>query len=74
MSRTLPSLCDDLCVLLAEAGARSTPEEAVRVIAGTLLALKDEHPRLATTADEWQMILPSPQPTSKPMLRQVGER
>ncbi|TDX26818.1 hypothetical protein DFO67_11583 [Modicisalibacter xianhensis] len=58
MTGNVPSLCDELIVMLAEAGSRASAEDAARVIAGTLGALAKEHPGFADVAGDWNHLLP----------------
>lgn len=71
MTNPASSLCDELKVMLAEAGSRAAPDDAVRVIAGTLGALAEEHPGLLSIANDWRMLVPSTAPSDSDKRRHL---
>lgn len=62
MTTSSQPLKHDLTVMLAEAGQRSSPEEAAIVIAGTLRALEGQYPEVRDLARLWSSKLPTPSP------------
>lgn len=61
-------LCDELLVLLKEAGVRGSPQDACLVIAGVLDNLANYHDDVASLAAQWRPFI-EPEPSALRLIK-----